>query len=245
MRRLLLLACWCVMAAAQSAPAFEVVSIKPTPRPTPETVRDGTTRIGFTVEGDRMEIVGYGVLPIVARAFGVEIQQVAAPNFAGFESFAVLAKLPPGASAAQVPQLLQIMLADRFKLKYHRETRDYPVTVLTIGKGGMKLPRLPEGTQESTKTEGSRTKSVGTVKSLFAVMNSFGGFPQMVDQTGLEGMYTWVEERTPARPGQSFQEMTHEAFETMLDAAGLKLESRKVSKETIVVDHIERLPTEN
>ena len=75
-------------------------------------------------------------------------------------------------------------------------------------------------------------------------MNSFGGL-QMVDETGLDGIYTWVQELPPPTPGVSYQEALQDSFKAMIEAAGLKLETRKVPKETIVVDHLEKKPTEN
>jgi uncharacterized protein (TIGR03435 family) len=142
------------------------------------------------------------------------------------------------------------MLAERFKLAYHREAREYHVSVLTVGKSGMKLPRLPEGIQAPPPTstrlsDGStRMTQTGNVTSLFPVMNSFGGL-QMVDETGLDGIYTWVRYLLPLTPGMTFQDAMRESFNAMIEAAGLKLEERKVRKETIVVDHLERMPTEN
>ena len=141
------------------------------------------------------------------------------------------------------------MLAERFKLAYHRETREYHVSGLTVGKSGMKLTRLPEGTQgPSTSTQlsdgSTRMTQTGKVKSLFPVMNSFGGL-QMVDETGLDGVYTWVRVNPPATPGMTFQDIVQEGFKAMIEAAGLKLEEHTVQKETIVVDHLERMPTEN
>ncbi len=113
LRTLTLLLSACIGAAAQ--PAFEVVSIKPVPHPTP----GGTFRVGFNIEANRVEILGYGLNGIIARAFQVESQQVDLHGFGGLESFEVHAKLPEGATRAQVP-------------------------VETIGKNGMKLPRLPD-----------------------------------------------------------------------------------------------------
>jgi len=75
-------------------------------------------------------------------------------------------------------------------------------------------------------------------------MNSFGGL-QMVDETGLDGIYTWVRVQLPPTPGMSYQDVVQDAFQAMIEAAGLKLETRKVPKETIVVDHLEKNPTEN
>lgn len=240
----------CFDAGAQSRPAFEVVSIKPVPRPTPETVRDGTSRVGFNIIGDRVEIAGYGLNVLVARAFRVENAQVDLRSVAGADFYEIQAKLPEGAGSEQIPEMLQTMLAERFKLTYHREMREYPVTIVTVGKNGMKLARLPDGTPESSSTASladgaTRFTLTGTLSSLFPVMNSSGRFAQMVDQTGLEGVYTWVRDVTPVTGNRNFSEVTHESFEAMMDAAGLKLEARKMPKETIVVDSAERAPTEN
>ena len=237
------------LAAAQSRLAFEVVSVKPAPQPTPETLRSGEARIAFNVNGARIQISGYTPLALLTRAFRVEPPQVAAPDFARGEYFEIQATLPAGATPEQVPEMLQTMLAERFKLAYHRETREYQMSVLTVGKNGMKLPRLPDGTQPSSSSNRladgtTRMTQTGNVASLFPVMNSFGGL-QMADETGVDGIYIWVRDLHPATPGMSFQDAVQESFRAMIEAAGLKLETRKVRKETIVVDHLEKKPTEN
>ncbi len=242
-----------VGAAAQSRAAFEVVSIKPIPRPTPEDILAGRARLGFSVDGERAQIIGFGFSALLMRAFRVEAPQIDMRAFPFSDVFEIQAKLPAGATPEQVPEMLQTMLEERFKLAYHRETRQYQTTVLTVGKGGMKLARLPDGTLEpATSTnlaDGStRFTQVGKVASLFPVMNSFGGFPQMVDETGLDGIYRWVREMpAPAAGGslQDYQAAVQDSFRAMIEAAGLKLETRKVSKEAIVVDHLEKTPTEN
>ncbi len=237
------------LAAAQSRLAFEVVSIKPAPQPTPETLRSGASRIAFKVDGVLLRISGYTPVQLLTAAFRVQSFQVDAPGFARGEYFEIQATLPAGATREQVPEMLQSMLAERFKLAYHRETREYQMDVLTVGKSGMKLPRLPDGAHISVKSErlpdgSTRTTQTGAVASLFPVMNSFGGL-QMMDETGLDGIYTWVRGLPPPSPDMSFQEATQDSFKAMIEAAGLKLEARKVPKETIVVDHLEKTPTEN
>lgn len=233
-------------AAAQSRLAFEVVSIKPAPAPTAEVVRSGG--LAFDIDPAHVRIAGFSPLALLARAFRIEVPQVAAPDFASSEFFEIQATLPPGATREQVPEMLQTMFAERFKLAYHQEIRDYHMSVLTVGKGGMKLSRLPDGTRmPSTSTQlpdgSTRMTQTGNVKSLFPVMNSFGGL-QMVDETGLDGIYTWVRIQRPS-PGMTYRDVVQEAFSAMIEAAGLRLEDRKVPKETIVVDHLEKMPTEN
>ena len=239
-----------VVSFAQSPPAqsegprFEVVSIKPIPRPTPG---DGTP-YGLNVSEARVQGV-YQLFSFFTRAFRVESRQVDAPDFARDEFFEIQATLPAGTTPEQVPEMLQAMLAERFKLAFHRETREYQVDVLTVGKSGMKLPRLPDGTRAPTRynrlPDGTmRMTLTGKVSSWFPVMNSFGGL-QMVDETGLDGIYTWVRDQPPVTPGVSYQDTEQEGFKAMIEAAGLKLETRKVPKETIVVDRLEKKPTEN
>ena len=222
-----------------------MISIKPIPPPTPG---DGTP-FGFSVSGARVQISGYPLFSLLTRAFRIEWQQLNTPDFTHDEFFDIQATLPAGAMPEQVPGMLQAMLAERFKLAYHRETREYQVNVLSVGKSGMKLPRLPDSTQlpytGNRLPDGSiRETLTGRVSSLFPVMNSFGGL-QMVDETGLDGIYTWVRVQLPPTPGMSYQDIVQDAFKAMIEAAGLKLETRKVLKETIVVDRLEKLPTEN
>jgi uncharacterized protein (TIGR03435 family) len=213
-------------AAQSEGPRFEVVAIKPIPRPTPG---DGTP-YGLSVSGARVQI-SFRLIDLVTRAFRVEFAQVDAPDFARDEFFDIQAALPAGATPEQVPEMLQAMLAQRFKLAYHRETREYQVDVLTVGKSGMKLPRLPDGTQASYREarlpDGStRETRTGKVFSWFPVMNSFGGL-HLVDETGLDGIYTWVRDQPPMTPGMSYQDTEQEGFKAMIEAAGLKLETRR------------------
>jgi uncharacterized protein (TIGR03435 family) len=234
-------------ASAQSTLAFEVVSIKPALQPTAEVARSG--RLAFDINSPHVRIVGFSPLALLARAFRIEMPQVAAPDFARSEYFEIHATLPAGATREQVPEMLQTRFAERFKLAYHRETREYQMSVLTVGKSGMKLPRLPDGTRApstSTRLADGRVRmtQTGNVKSLFPVMNSFGGL-QMVDETGLDGIYTWVRVEPPVTQGMTYRDAVQEGFKAMIEAAGLKLEERKVPKETIVVDHLEKMPTEN
>ncbi|HVW08078.1 MAG TPA: TIGR03435 family protein [Bryobacteraceae bacterium] len=238
----------CVAALAQAGPAFEAVSIKPVPAPTPVTMP--AWRPVYNLDAARVEIRNYPLLLVLTRAFGVQIEQIAAPDFIRNEYFDVQATLPAGSTKEQVPAMLQTMLAERFQLTYYRESREYPETVLTVGKGGMKLPRLPDDAKRSNSqlalADGTmQITMTGRVKDLFPVMGSFGQFPQPVDETGLDGNYTWVRYQAPASADMTFGDASHESFRNMIEAAGLKLETRRVPKETIVVDHIEKTPTEN
>ena len=157
-------------------PRFEVVSIKPAPEPTPETIQSLAWRIAFNVDAARVQISGYTPLMLLVKAFRVQLPQVDAPDFAQRGLFLeIQATLPAGAMPEQVPEMLQAMLAERFQLAWHRETRDYQMTVVTVGKSGMKLPRLPDGTRlpggrgkGAFPTGSTRMTQTGNLASLFA-----------------------------------------------------------------------------
>lgn len=230
-------------AAGTAKLSFEVVAIKPIPQPTPAPVETADNWSGMKIDGARV-LIRYPPFFLVMSAFRIPSQQVVAPDFAHSEWFEFQAKLPEGATRDQIPEMLQAMLAERFKLTYHHETRDYPFTFVTVGKTGMKLTRLPGNTPSSYKETalldgGVRITEVGKLSSLYV-----SGL-QMVDETGLDGIYSWVREQQEQRPGMNYQDVVQEAFRNMIEDAGLKMETRKVPQDTIVVDHLEKVPTEN
>jgi uncharacterized protein (TIGR03435 family) len=237
-----------VIAQTAKNPSFEVVAIKSVPAPT-ENPRDGARQVAFKVDGAQVEIRGFAAISIIARAFRVPLQRVVAPEFARSQYFEIRAALPAGASPDQVPEMLQSMLVERFNLGYHREVRDYTLDVISVGKGGMKLRRLPDDTHQSVNRMplgdgGIHIVQVGTISSFFPVMNSFGSL-NLVDETGLPGIYSWVRDQQKVEPGMTYQDVVQNSFRDMLTSAGLKLEARKVPQETIMVDHLDKVPTEN
>ncbi len=242
-----LLLCAPAAADARSRLAFEVVSIKLAPF-TPGNLDP----VGYRIDGGRVQILGYPLAAIMMRAFRVSPRQVDMRNFAGDEYYDIEATLPAGASAEQVPEMLQTMLSERFELAYHREIRESKTAVLTVGKSGMKLPRQPDDTKVSNTAsvlaDGTLRRTLtGNVASLSRVMSggATNGALRIVDQTGLDGIYTWVLDVLQPPSGTSYQDALQEAFKAMIETAGLKMETRKAATETIVVDHLERKPTEN
>jgi uncharacterized protein (TIGR03435 family) len=237
-----------IFAQTEKKPSFEVVAIKLVSRPMPQNPRDAASQFAFKVDGAQVEIRGFPPLSIIARAFRVPPQRVVAPDFARSQYFEIRATLPEGANPDQVPEMLQSMLNERFKLAYHREMREYTFDVISVGKGG-KLPRLPDNTPPSTKRTpvgdgGTHIVQVGTISSFFPVMNSFGGL-NLLDETGLPGIYSWVRDQQRTEPGMTYQDVVQGSFRDMITSAGLKLDTRKVPQDTIVVDHLEKVPTEN
>jgi uncharacterized protein (TIGR03435 family) len=122
-----------------AGPEFEVATIKAAAQPTPELFRTGKIHLGMTVDGGRVDIGGLPLIALLQQAFRVKMFQVAAPDWARESRWDILAKLPDGASQDQIPEMLQALLADRFKLVVHRENKELPVYELVVAKGGAKM----------------------------------------------------------------------------------------------------------
>jgi len=135
-------------AFAQSPPRleFEVASVKPAPPITslPAQIQAGKAHVGMSVDGARVDIGFMSLADLLTAAYRVKPYQISGPDWMRQERFDILAKLPEGASADQVPDMLQALLIDRFKLTVHRENKEHPVYALLVGKNGPKLKESAE-----------------------------------------------------------------------------------------------------
>jgi uncharacterized protein (TIGR03435 family) len=140
-------------AFGQSAPAkveFEVASVKPSP-----AQPDSQVAIGLHIDGAQIHIADLSLNDYIYLAYRVKPYQVVGPDWLAGARYDVDAKLPAGATSAQVPEMLQSLLADRFQLKFHRETRDLPVYALLVN-GPLKLKEVqPDPGDPPTPTSGA------------------------------------------------------------------------------------------
>jgi uncharacterized protein (TIGR03435 family) len=187
----------------------------------------------------------------------VKPYQVAGPDWMASARFDVVAKLPEGATPAQIPEMLQVMLAERFKLALRRDSREFQAFVLLPGKDKLKLATRPAD-YDPTARGLIRAR---TMDDLVEFLNTGMGGRPVVNQTGLQGEYMiGLEEiagdflrRTVAEhPETAGDRMKDDAalytggdvFQIM-ESWGLKLEARKVRLPVLVIDHAEASPTEN
>ena len=122
-------------AFGQTAPPrleFEVASIKPSPPPSA-----GQVLAGIKIDGAQLHSRSLALRDYIQSAYKVKNYQVEGPAWLGSERYEIDAKLPAGATREQVPEMLQALFADRFELKVHRETKDFPVYGLVVGKGAL------------------------------------------------------------------------------------------------------------
>jgi uncharacterized protein (TIGR03435 family) len=145
--------------------------------------------------------------------------------------------------------MLRNLLIERFGLRAHREMREIPIYVLSIAKSGVKAKAsaAPQGIFMGTPipggfrnhTERGSTPFDSLVNMLQNRLNSI-----VIDKTGLTGQYEI--DFSDANPIPQPDDPPLPALATALEQdLGLKLEKAKAPYEVVVVDHIERTPTEN
>jgi uncharacterized protein (TIGR03435 family) len=165
-----------------------------------------------------------------------------APNWLNTDRYDIFAKAAPDTGTPQLRLMLQALLAERFKLQLRRETKALTVNSLVVGKGG---PKLKKSTSEgSSISPGLNSITArGATMAMFANQLSTTLNRVVVDKTGLTGKYDfkleWVGE-IESSTGSGPSALT--AIQTQL---GLKLEQGKGDVEVLVIDHVERIPTEN
>jgi uncharacterized protein (TIGR03435 family) len=144
-------------------------------------------------------------------------------------------------TAAQAPQMMQSMLADRFGLVVHRETRTVPVYDLTVARSGIKLP-VGDGRVGMSAGPRLIRYGSGTMAELASQLSSYLG-RHVVDRTGLTGQYAISLSFAPVDPsaaGGDAQDSAPSIFAALQEQAGLKLESARGPVEILVIDHAER-----
>lgn len=222
----------------------------------------------------RIRLENWALLDLIAAAYSVRAAQVSGPAWLSDQGFDIEAKVPEGTPKEQLNVMLQALLEERFGLKVHLDTQTSQGFALVVGKNGPKLkPAVPPPTpaQELTEEE-QRAKTKEQGQALLAAMkkriqeNRENGTPlgafntaswpsitteelasrlvrfaeaPVVDKTGLTGKYsvtieTWKNADVPG--GTVFD---------AVEKLGLKLEPRKVTAETVVVDQVSKTPTAN
>jgi uncharacterized protein (TIGR03435 family) len=227
---------------------------------------------------DGFSAANANVRQLIANAYDVKDDQVSGgPDWVGSTGYDIEAKVtdpdgPHQLTKAQRTQALQALLADRFKIAVHAETKDAPIYALTIAKGGPKLKEskpsdalpagippgaavrgpdgaVPRGSMMRMSGPGNLTAPAMTTTQL-ATMLSQQLHMTVVDRTGLTGSYDfslqWTPDNLPPPPpgAEASAPGGPSIFTAVQEQLGLKLDSTRGPVKTLVIDHIER-PSEN
>ena len=246
-RRLLLMAAGSFALKGQE---FEAASIKPSP---PQPM--GMMRIGIQMlPGGRISMTGVTVKIMIQRAYGVrDFQIVGGPAWLDSDQYDIIAKPEGTATPDQVKLMTQALLADRFQLKFHRETKELPTYALVVAKGGPKFPAsevVPEGSDKPKGTRISVGRGQFTLQgaAMAALANQLGQIlgRSVIDKTELTGNYDFNLEWTPdeSQPGGDHPSPADaqgpSIFTALQDQLGLKVESTKGPVEILVIERVEK-----
>jgi uncharacterized protein (TIGR03435 family) len=225
-------------------PAFEVASIQPS-----SPSGDGELTGQMIRDPDRINYTRVTLQYLLAQAYRIKNFQISGPGWLDSDRFDVAAKLPRQASPDQIPAMLQALLAERFKLAFHRESKSLNAYVLLIGKGAPKLKAIDAeiGGVHTTIGATRRHLSGKVTMAYFAGLLSNLLDRPVVDMTELTGVYDldleWSVDDAPERTVQANDPPS--LFTVLQEKFGLRLESRQAPVDVYLIDHVDRVPTPN
>jgi len=245
---------------------YEAVTIKPGKGPGPGS------RIGLWTAPDGFSAWFITLQQMISVAYGVERFQISGgPGWLPSERFDIEAKMDAATADALAKlnqdqrvlaqqQMLQALLASRFRLTVHRETNELTIYKMVIAKGGPKLQQAePDGAHPGTgsirgsQLSGEITGQAVPIAILARNLTQMLGHP-VLDQTGLKGVYDFKlqfapDDRLQPPPGlapnqrlpvPAADSSAPSLFDALHEQLGLKLESGKGPVKVIVIDRVER-----
>jgi uncharacterized protein (TIGR03435 family) len=242
-------------AFGQSAPParkFEVASVK---------VRQGAPQWKFAISGTRLTIESYTLFGLVREAYSLrnyQIQRTGAPPLLSSDDtlYDITAKADGDSTPTrdEFRQMLQSLLADRFRIKIHREQKEMPVYALVVGKNGPKFhasapdadPQAHFGFSGANNEYSMATMPKTTMQGLADNLSPVQGRP-VLDRTGLTGtwgikLFSTPEYKMSRGPEPNPGELS--ILTAVQEQLGLRLEPQKATIEIFVVDSVEK-PSEN
>lgn len=218
--------------------AFEVASIKAA---APQEM--GRISVHMSTDQGRLKYENVSLADLICTAYRILHRQVNGPDWIKSTRFDIAAKFPDGVNEKVAPEMLKTLLADRFALKVHEETREMALYAIMQAKTGPKMKSAEKPGNFGTNTSKTLAHMMGTatITSLADNLSASMDRP-VVDQSGLEGAWVidlqWAPEGADAPDAPSI-------FTAMQEQLGLRLAPAKGPVKFLVVDHIERAPSEN
>jgi uncharacterized protein (TIGR03435 family) len=227
-----------------SGGSYEVATVKPSP-----AWDDGS---GFRVRGRTLESVNTSLGDLLQFGFELQAKQIVdGPDWIGKDKFDIemLFEGKDFPNDTQCKSMVRQVLAERFGLKFHRETKELPVYALVVAKSG---PKLTKSEGDPNGLPGLHFSAPGVLNASNATMSDLAGALQrsalnrpVTDQTGLVGRWDFGLDWTPDET--QFSEHTRDQplnpgkpdLNTAIQAQlGLKLEAVKATAGTLIIDHV-------
>jgi uncharacterized protein (TIGR03435 family) len=214
--------------------------------------RGGGGRGNIQVSPDTLTMRNVTLKNAIRWAYQVTEYQVSGPDWLDSAHFNIVAKSAGPANEDQLQLMMQTLLADRFKLALHRQTKEFQVYVLAPGKNGTKLQESKGDGEASIQNQPDRM-SVSVqrtpISQMIDMLTPVLGAP-VIDMTGLKGRYditvNLAKYMADIQPGGGAPADPLSIVIAALEGElGLKLESKKIPLDQLVIDHAEKIPTEN
>jgi uncharacterized protein (TIGR03435 family) len=252
-------ACMAAGGFAQSTAAtqtFDVASIRPSQTPQGKGLPSLREDIKTTPGGLTMQNVTLNTA--IRWAYKLNVYEISMPDGLSDARYDITAKAATPAAEDQLRVMLQALLAERFKLAFHRQARDVPGFAIVVGKNGPKLTPA-EGGGEGSMT-GAALVFEGHKMPLSRLADIVSGALKVpvVDMTGLGGYFDFKLDLRPylvqrqadapavPRDAPGMQDaLVDVATSALQEELGLKLEPRKIRLEVLIVDRAEKTPAEN
>ena len=238
----------CTVFSQSTAPGrvFEVASVKPHTGPVP--------RIGIYTSGLRLTAEANTILGLIMYAYNLKTYQVSrtTPILSLDDTmYDIVAKADSEGTPtkAEFRQMVQSLLADRFKLRVRCAMKEMPVYALVVGRNGPKVNESYPGAEPLVHIGvNGRTTVVTMAKATIndlieQISNAFLDRP-VLDKTGLPGNYDVRLTYAPEMSRGSESDLDLSIFTAVQQQLGLRLVHEKANVKVLVVDHVEK-PSEN
>ncbi len=242
-----------------ATPILEVASVRLAPPSEIDSMKQSGRIPSAAFPGNKITVSAMSLVGMVRIAYDVRVYQVSpgGPSWINDDAYDVEAKAEGDSSLTLdgFRQLLQTVLADRFHLIVHRETKEIPVYALVVGSKGARLTES-KGDKYSMRVGGGQIEMVdGTIGRLTGALTSYVVDRPVLDRTGLTGTYDLTLRFAPEpvqRPSPlpaafsppnadpSIPSDAPSLFTAVQDQLDLKLESIKAPVELLFIDHVER-----
>jgi uncharacterized protein (TIGR03435 family) len=235
-------------------PSFEVASITPCKPGTPAPPGEHAGMVQFTYPGGRFKADATTLQFLLEWAYGIQPSQHSdGPPWMASERYDIVAKAEGKATDDQMKLMMQTLIADRFKLKIHHDTKEMNVLVMSLGKGAPKL--FPPKDEEvhairiAPQAGTDQKNAYHVVATRFSLTQLTDTFARqlgtvIVNQTGMNGDYDFTLDLTPdeSRPNPLDPTILLSAMREQL---GLNVKSQKSPVDFLVIDGAEKVVAGN
>ena len=252
MLRVVMLAALCGMLRAQDSaapkampasadPGIEVATIKPS---NPD--RGGEL---FTIKGRHIVTTNTTLRDIIRFAYGVHPTQIEGTQpWMAADKFDIdaVADVEGQPNNAQMQVMMRKLLQDRFGLIFHREHKELAVYALTVARGGPKLTKTKRTASASTDfliLGDTLIVNNATLQGLVIGLSRGPVNKPVVDRTNLTDRYDFVLRWTPDDSTSTDPTRPPGFYTAFEEQLGLKLQPSRAAVEVLIIDHVERPPT--